>query len=112
MKLSDIISELELEVLNKGPINKDVDIQNGYACDLLSQVLASVKSDSIWITIQSHLNIIGVATMAGIKAIVVCEDHDVPGEVISKADEENVALLKSGQNAFQLSGKLYERGIR
>ncbi|MBI5001424.1 MAG: iron-sulfur binding hydrogenase [Euryarchaeota archaeon] len=112
MKLSEIISKLNVQNINRKPIRDDVTIPHAYTCDLLSQVLAGAKKDSIWITIQSHLNIIGVAVMAGIPAIIVCEGHDVPDDVIEKADEEHVALFKSPENAFQLSGKLYECGIR
>jgi serine kinase of HPr protein (carbohydrate metabolism regulator) len=111
-KLSDIIAELGLENINKKPISDDMTITNGYVGDLLSQVLASAKSDSIWMTIQSHLNIIGVAVMAGIPAVVICEGHAVPEEVIEKADEEHIALFKTQENSFNISGKLYERGIR
>lgn len=110
MKLSEIINEFGLEKLTRDAI--DHDIQHGYSCDLLSQVLSSAKSGSIWLTIQSHLNTVGVASMVGITAIIICEGHKVPSEVIEKADEENVALLRSNENAFELSGKLYERGIR
>ena len=112
MKLSDVIVELDLQVMNKKPIRDDKIIESAYVCDLLSQVLAGAKSDSIWITVQSHMNIIGVAVMASISAIIVCEGHDIPGNVIEKADEEHVALFTSNDNAFMLSGKLYGHGIR
>lgn len=112
MRLSEIIAGLDLQNVNRKPIDEGQDITCGYACDLLSQVLASAKADCIWITIQSHLNTIGVAVMAGISAVIICEGHDVPDEVVDKADEEGIAVFKSPENAFQLSGKLYERGIR
>ena len=112
MKLSEIANNLNLQNINKNPIKEDVSISHGYTSDLLSQVLASAKNDSIWITVQSHLNTIGVAVMTDISAVVVCEGHDVPDEVIEKADEEQIALFKSQESAFQLSGKLYECGIR
>ena len=112
MKLSEIVAELELECLNEKPINGDSPIDSGYVSDLMSQVLASAKSNTIWITIQSHLNIVGVAVMAGISAIVICEGHDVAANVIMKADEEKIALFKSKEKAFRLAGKLYEKGLR
>lgn len=112
MKLSEIIAELGLENINREPINGDREIVHGYCCDLLSNVLSSAQPDSIWLTIQSHLNTVGVATMANIPAIIICEGFDVADVVIDKADEENIALFKSQENAYQLSGKLYERGIR
>jgi len=112
MELSDIMIKLELENINKGSIIDGVSVEFGYTCDLLSQVLGKAKSNSIWTTIQSHLNIVGVAVMTGISAIIVCEGHEVPEEVIEKADEEGIVLFKSADNAFWLSGKLYECGIR
>jgi len=108
MELSEIMTELNLENINKKPIIDGVSVEYGYSCDLLSQVLGKAKGSSIWMTIQSHLNIIGVAVMVGISAIIVCEGHDVPEEVISKADEEGIVLFKSPENAYRLSGKLYE----
>ena len=112
MKLQDIVTKLNLQNINKKSIKEDVNITHGYACDLLSQVLASAEPSSIWFTIQSHLNVIGVAVVAGIPAVVICEGHEVPDNVIEKADEENISLLISQENAFTLSGKLYECGIR
>ena len=112
MKLSDIISMFDLETLNKKPIKNETMITDGYIGDLLSQVLAAAKPNSLWITIQRHLNIIGVAVTASIPAVIICEGHNIPDEVINKADEEQVALLRSKNNAFQLAGKLYKSGIR
>ena len=112
MKLSEIITKLGLENINKKPIDRDMEIQHGYCCDLLSNVLSNTPPDSIWMTIQSHLNTIGVATMTNIPAVIVCEGFDVPSDVIDKADEENIMIFKSQENAFQLSGKLYELGVR
>ena len=113
MKLSEIITELSLEKLNKKSINDNATISYGYVGDLLSQVLGAIKpNSSIWMTIQRHLNIIGVAVMAGIPAIVICEGHDVPDDVIEKADSENIVILRSKDNAFQIAGKLYECGIQ
>ena len=112
MKLAEILSVLDLENTNNKPINDEITIKSCYVCDLLSQVLAGAKRDSIWITIQSHLHVIGVAVMAGISAVIVCEGHIVPDNMIQKADDEKIALFKSKESAYYLSGKLYECGIR
>lgn len=112
MKLSRIATELDLELASEGPIDDEVEITSGYVCDLLSQVLGSATNNSIWITVQSHMNIIGVAVMSGIKAIIVSEGHNLPTEVINKADEERIVLFKSQANGFQLAGKLYQLGIK
>jgi hypothetical protein len=114
MKLSEIEEALGLESVNGKPIDGDRTITHGYSGDLLSLVLANARAgdDTIWLTIQNHLNIIGVASLAGITAIVVCEGHEVPDDVTGKADEEGIAVFRSPESAFLLGGKLYERGIR
>jgi len=105
-------TELDLERVNQAPMDDDGEINSGYVCDLLSQVLGSAAGDSVWITVQSHMNIIGVAVMTGIKAIIVSEGHEVPDEVIQKADEERIALFRSQENGYQLAGRLYQLGIK
>ena len=112
MKLSEMITKFNLEVLNTIPIDDSVDIEHCYIGDLLSQVLSAIKPNTIWMTIQRHLNVVGVAVMANIPAIVICEGHEVPVEVIRKADDEKVVLLRGADTSFILAGKLYESGIR
>ena len=107
-----MIREMELLVANTSNVDEDIEITNGYASDLLSQVMSKVEEGSIWLTTQSHGNIIGVASMTGIRAIVVCEGHDVPEDVIAAADREAIVVLKSGEGMFTLAGKLYAQGVR
>ena len=111
MKLRDIITDLNLTVSTKNEFDPDLDIVHGYACDLLSQVIASAKADSIWLTVQSHMNVVGVASLKGVKAIVICEGHDISENVIDKADGEGIVLLRSKEGMFPLSGKLCSRGV-
>ncbi|MDK2872187.1 MAG: hypothetical protein PWQ16_1539 [bacterium] len=110
MKLREIVNVLECEVLT-GDLNMDEEILYGYTSDLLSEVIGKAKAGSIWITIQSHLNIIAVAVLVGIKAIVICEDKSVDSKIVEKAKEEGVALLRTKENAFRTSGFLFKAGL-
>ena len=112
MKISELAAELELKNINGKQLDADVEVAHAYTGDLLSFVLANAKQGSVWLTIQNHMNVIGVASMAMIPAVVVCDGVDVADDVAKKADEENILLYTSAQNAFTLSGKLYECGIR
>ena len=114
MKLAEIADKLGLENVNGTAPDGEKEVTHGYSGDLLSLVLANASSEdnTIWLTIQNHLNIIGVATLSGITAIVVCEGVEVAPDVAAKADEEGVAIYRSPETAFSLAGKLYESGIR
>lgn len=113
MQLKDIVtSELKLTVLNKKGMELDKDVKECFTCDLLSQVLAKAHRGSIWVTIQNHMNVIGVATMLDLKAVIISDDKEVPPEVVEKADSEGVLLLSTPLSSFETSGRLYERGLR
>ncbi|ABR30774.1 iron-sulfur binding hydrogenase [Thermosipho melanesiensis] len=109
MKLSKIIGAIDAEAVF---FKDDCEIVHAYTGDLLSMVMKNAKSGSIWITVQNHLNIIAVAAMSGIKAIVLCEDMNFSNDVIEKAKEEGICLLKAKDDAYTVSGKIYTLGIR
>ncbi len=111
MKVREIIEILDCEVLT-GNVNLEEEVKYGYTSDLLSEVIGKAHPDSVWITIQSHLNIVAVAVLVGIKAIVVCEGKTVDPKVVEKAIQEKVAIITTRENSFRTSGKLYEAGLR
>jgi len=90
----------------------DHDIIHGYVGDLLSIVMRSAKADSIWFTVQSHVNIVAVAAITGVKAIVLCEGLEFDNETIEKAREEGINLYVSSESSYIAAGKVYELGIR
>jgi len=107
-----MVPELKFTVLNKKQMDLNKEVATCYTCDLLSQVLSKAVRGSIWLTIQNHMNVIGVATMLDMKAVVICDGREVPKPVQDKADGENILLLSTPLSAFELSGMLYERGFR
>lgn len=108
MKLSKIKDAIDVEYVY---FHDDCEILHGYTGDLLSMVMKNAKNDSIWITIQNHVNIVAVAAMVGVKAIVLCEGLEFSQEVIEKAKEEGINLLSSKENSFVVTGKIYSLGI-
>mgnify|MGYP001316308358 FL=1 len=96
MKISEIANALGLKTVY---FCNDYEIEHGYVGDLLSIVMRSAQQNSIWLTVQSHVNIIAVASLTGIKAIVLCEDLEFPDETIQKAKEENINLFVSKENS-------------
>lgn len=109
MRLSEIVEKLRLKTVH---LADDPEITAGYVGDLLSIVMRSAKQGSIWLTVQSHVNIVAVATLTGARAIVLCEGLDFPEDTVEKAREEGISLLSSHESSFLVAGKLYELGIR
>lgn len=82
------------------------EILYGYACDLLSEVMGHAKPDTVWFTVQSHINVIAVAVITGIKVIVLCNGHDYDEETIERAKKEKIALFKTQLDTFEAIKKV------
>jgi serine kinase of HPr protein (carbohydrate metabolism regulator) len=107
MKLKELIEKLQLKVL-AGQNKLDVEVTGGYTSDLLSDVIANSKEGNLWITLQTHQNIIAVAKLKDLPGIIIVNNREPDEDTIQKAKEENMSLLGSEETAFEVSGKLYE----
>lgn len=110
MKVKEVIEKLDLEVRTKGA-GLDREVTGGYVSDLLSDVMANSGEGNIWITLQIHQNIIAVAALKEMSAIVIIGGREPEEETIEKAEEEKVLILTSKMSAFELVGKLYAMGL-
>jgi len=87
-------------------VNSDAEIERFYAGDFLSRVMGSAPSDSCWLTIMNNINVAGVAVLAEIKIIVLCEDVMPLLDLKSRCEVENIALLTTKLGIFEASAKL------
>ncbi len=54
---------------------KDREVTCGYTCDLLSWVMAHGKAGMAWITVQTHMNVIAVASLMEMAAVIIPEGN-------------------------------------
>jgi len=110
MKLTELIQKLNLSVrAAKGSLEREV--TGGYASDLLSDVLANSKEGNIWITLQIHQNIVGVASMKDLAGIILVNSREPESETLEKAEAEKVPIMVSEMPTFELIGMLYSLGV-
>ncbi len=112
MNLQDIITKLDLEVLTDKVDFKSITPTCGYASDLLSCVMAGAPHKSLWVTLQAHSNIIAVATLLELSAILITEGARPDADTIKKANEEGIVLLSSVKSTFFIAGNLWDMGMR
>jgi predicted transcriptional regulator len=111
MKLQEIVKELNLKV-RCADDSLDRQVSGGYASDLLSDVMANSEKDNVWITLQIHRNIVGVASLKELAAIIIVNGREAEEEALEKARQENIPILVTELPAFEIVGRLYQRGIR
>ena len=110
MTVSDIVNFFGLKI-RTGENQLNEEVTGGYASDLLSDVIAHSRKGNIWITIQTHPNIVAVATMKELTAIILAGGREPDPETVQKAEEEGIPILVSPLFTFELAGRLYQTGI-
>ena len=111
MKLSDLAERLDLKVFGAGG-GLGREVGGGYSGDLLSDVMAHGRKDDLWLTIQVHPNIVAVAVLKDLAAILLANGREPAAETIERAEKEKVPILGSAAPAYELAGRLYGLGIK
>ncbi len=106
MKVTDIAERLGLKVYS-GHDGLGKEISGGYTSDLLSDVMGHAESGSVWITIQTHRNVMAIASLRDLSAVIItCGEK--PGEdTMAQSNEEGIPVLGTDLTTFELTGKLY-----
>ncbi len=92
MDVKMIADKLNMKVL-AGKKGLGMKVEDIYACDLLSWVMARAEKASAWITIHSHVNIVAVALLAELSCIIVSEGVKVESNTLERADMEGIPVL-------------------
>ncbi|MDO4482958.1 MAG: AraC family transcriptional regulator [Clostridia bacterium] len=83
----------------------------GYACDLLSWVMAHGQSGMAWITVQTHMNVIAVAALMEMAAVILPEGVHIEEATLKKAIDEDITVLESDLTAYELCALLSAAGL-
>lgn len=107
MKLSELVNALGLQVVNRGEVFER-EVTGGYASDLLSDVMGNIDEGMIWITLQVHRNIIAVASLKEVAAVLLINGARLDPESLKQAEAEGVTVLSTPMPSFEASGRIYE----
>ncbi len=87
------------------------EIQGGYASDLLSDVMANSREGDLWVTLQKHVNIVAVAQLNGLAAIVLVNGRQPEPDTVARAEEVGIPIISTPHEAFDAVGILHSMGI-
>ncbi len=107
MQVADIINKLGLEVVcGQSGLNREV--TGGYVSDLLSDVMGNSKEGQVWITLQTHKNVMAIASLKDLAAVIMVKGFVPDNDTVAQSNEEGVPVLVTKMNTFEIAGKLYE----
>jgi serine kinase of HPr protein (carbohydrate metabolism regulator) len=110
MKLRELVKKFDLEVKCAAD-RLDRKIEGGYVSDLLSDVIANGRAGDAWVTLQVHQNIVGVASLKDLAAIIIINGRQPEENTIEKAENEGIPIMVSKMSAFELVAGLCSAGI-
>jgi len=112
MQLDEIIKQLNLKLLTGTKDFSAVQVKSGYCSDLLSCVMTGAEPESLWITLMAHNNIVAVAALLDLTAIIITEDAQPDKDTIQKANDKDVTMLSTTKSNFHIIGELWDLGLR
>ena len=110
MKISKIQELLEAEVLcceNKLGSH----VYSAFGCDLMSDVLAYNKDQSMLLTGLVNPQVIRTAVMMDMLCIVFVRSKTPSDEMIKLANESGIVVMGTDMTMFTACGKLYTNGL-
>lgn len=106
MTVKEMKEELGLKLLSgeRGVCKK---ITGGYVSDLLSDVMGNADAGEVWITLQTHKNVMAIASLKDLAAIILVNGHKPEEDTIDQSNLESVPILSTELSAFEITGKIF-----
>jgi hypothetical protein len=111
MKIDSLVAIIEARVICR-EADKEVEVFEAFASDLMSDVLTIGNHHPVLITGLSNIQTIRTAEMADIKVIVLARGKKASSDMILLAEENNMILIETSYSVFKTSGILYQNGIQ
>ncbi len=108
MTVEDLIDATGWDALTFAHGNQ---ITSAYVCDLLSCAMANTKDGTAWITIQSHINVVAVASLTGCACVIIPCRTEVPAETIEAAQTKEVCIICAPCTAYAAAVQLHQLGV-
>ncbi len=89
----------------------DKEISGVFCGDLLSWEMGNAKSGQLWLTVQTHLNVVAVAQLKEISALIIVSGAQAEAETIERAKEEGLAIFQIDQSAYEACCACHALGL-
>lgn len=110
MKLSEVREILKADVL-VGEEKLDMEVRTAFGADLMSDVLAFAKAGSMLLTGLTNTQVIRIANVLDIAAIILVRGKKPQTEAFELAKELQIPILTTRYILFETAGRLYAQGI-
>ena len=106
MKVKELVEKLNLKVLS-GEKGLDREIDGCYISDLLSDVMGNAMEGNIWITLQTHKNVMAVASLKELACIILVKNLVPNDETIEQSNDDDLPILQTSLPTYEIAGLVY-----
>ena len=107
MKVKEVVEALNLKVLS-GEQGLDKEVEGCYVSDLLSDVMGNAEMGNIWVTLQTHKNVMAIASLKELAAVILVKGQSASEDTLEQSNEEGIPFLSTEAETFETAGKIYE----
>ena len=107
MTVKELVEKMNLTVFC-GQENLDREIKGGYTSDLLSDVMGFAREGQVWITLQTHKNVLAIASLKELAAILLVKGNKPEEDMLEQAIDEGIPVLGTDAQTFETTGKVYQ----
>lgn len=110
MKLNQVLEILDGVVIS-GTDQLDREVNYGFSSDLMSDVLAYGRPDSVLLTGLMNCQVVRTAEMLDMRAIIFVRGKIPSQEIAGLALENNLVVMTTRHTLYTASGLLYGNGL-
>jgi predicted transcriptional regulator len=111
MKLQEVVTALDAEILS-GEEFLEREVETCCGSDLMSDVLAFTKHNTLLCTGLTNLQVIRTADMTDLSGIVLVRGKRVALNFLQEAESQGLPVLTTKHTMFEACGILWEKGLR
>ena len=106
MKVRELVEKLNLNVLS-GESGLDRDIDGCYVSDLLSDVMGNAEMGNVWVTLQTHKNVMAIASLKELACVILVKNLTASEDTVEQRNEEGIPFLSTDMQTYETVGKIY-----
>lgn len=107
MKVRELVEKLNLKVVS-GENGLDRDIDGCYVSDLLSDVMGNAEMGNVWVTLQTHKNVMAIASLKELACVILVKNLMPSDDTIEQSNEEGIPFLSTDMQTYETVGKIYQ----
>lgn len=107
MKVRELVEKLNLKVVS-GEKGLDRDIDGCYVSDLLSDVMGNAEMGNVWVTLQTHKNVMAIASLKELACVILVKNLMPSDDTIEQSNEEGIPFLSTDMQTYETVGKIYQ----